>query len=234
MTPEEMAAAISQLNSKLGKMTTSIEAMEAAAQSQDDEIERLRGANTRLLRDLKKAKVKVSQSAEDDEDIGGDDADDAPKPKAKKGVEAELAALKAQLDASSQKLAKKAIEQAIKDALDTAKVSPQHRKAVAALLRAEMEFEADEDGNVTVGDKSAADAIAAWSKTDDGKQYVSAPASGGSGGKPSKPGAQAPSAPIDANGKRKSDFSIAQRGRFIREVEEAGGDGAKAWAALPA
>lgn len=90
-----------------------------------------------------------------------------------------IAELKAELNDT-------AAESALERALDEHRIKPELRKAAKALLRSEIEVEADDTGrHVYINNLPVADAVKAWAEGDEGKAFVLDGNSGGNapGGK---------------------------------------------------
>lgn len=94
-------------------------------------------------------------------------------------------------------------------ALDAANVKPELRKAAMALLKSNADV--DDDGNVTLGDKPLADAITAWSKSEEGKAFIANGSTGGGAtGGGNRPGGG------DKNPWASDSFNLTEQGRLYR------------------
>lgn len=228
MTLEELAA-------ELGALKTKLSVAEQREQERLDEVERLRRHNAKLLAEKKKVKARVrddDEDADEDDDVDGGADDETPAPKRKtdpgtarieKRYKDELAKLKKELDDERAARNKAAIEAAVSEALDKAGVAPQYRAAVKALMLS-RKVEVAEDG-VQIDGKAALDSVAEWTRSDEGRAFVAAPASGGSAATNRAPSGRAQQTPQTT--KRRSEMTPAERGAFVRE------NGADAYNALP-
>ncbi len=99
--------------------------------------------------------------------------------KTKKALESEKAAVE-----------KLIVDNGLNDAILKAGVKPEMSKAVKALLASQVVLKADGDTRTAViGDKPLNDAVLEWAKSDEGKHFVAAAASSGTGATGGKPGA---------------------------------------------
>lgn len=122
----------------------------------------------------------------------------------------------------SNQVQRAVVDRAIAEAMDAANIAPQHRKAVSALYRSENKIEVgDIDGQTAamVNGEKLSDSFAAWSGTEEGKAYVAAPQSSGSGG-PAATGNG--SRPFPAS-KPTSEWTQAEKSSFIAN------EGLEAW-----
>lgn len=214
VTLEELAAAFVALKTETEAKTAELEVSLA---ERDGEIDRLKAHSSRLLAEKKKLKGKAKASDEDDEDAEHDDTPEARKTKA---TADKLAALEAKLAETETRRTKAATDAALKDALGVANIAPQFRNAVEALFRArKVDFVNDE---VRIDGKPVAEAVTEWAKSDGGKVFISAPASGGSG-----PSGNAPRN-ITGEVLSRSKMNAAQKGAYARE------HGHEAYQSLPA
>jgi hypothetical protein len=176
------------------------EAIKAAVKEATDGLS---SKNKELLAELKEARKGKTINPEDIDKLEG-----------------EIETLKGQL-AEANKAAKTATTQAEKDrkALESAEgftqrllvdnglnealakagvTNPVHLKAVKSMLAGQVQIVAEGDQRVAkVGDKALAEFVAEWSKGDEGKHFVAAPANGGGGaggggGKPGETGNKPP------------------------------------------
>lgn len=130
-----------------------------------------------------------------------------------------VAEVQGKLEAAEKKLYTLQVDRGLQDAMASAGIAEPHRKAVAALLKADHKVETGEDGAMIDG-KPLAQFVTEWAATDTGKLYVSAPVNGGGAAPGSPSGGAVP--------KKKSEMSAKEKGAFIREKGEA------AFTALPA
>lgn len=192
----------------------------ATLQEREAELARVKAHSARLLKDLKKAKVKIKTpdidgGAEDDEP--GDDDETPPNPgkadpdlrRVQQQHADELAKLKKELDDAKAARSKAAIDAALSEALGKANIAPGYRAAVNALIRTGRKIEVGNDGAVTVDGKPAVDMVAEWAATPEGSAFVSAPASGGS--------AAPPSGPSGAITKARSAMTRAEKASYIEK-----------------
>lgn len=179
---------------------------------------RLKTHSARLLKDLKKAKVKIKTPDMDGDELddSDEDGDDAPAGNGKADPDLrrvqkehadELARLKKELDDTKAARSKAAIDAALGEALGKANIAPGFRTAVNAMFRAGRKIEAGADGVVTVDGKPVVDMVAEWASTDEGRAFVSAPASGGS--------AAPPTGPSGAPSKARSAMTRAEKASYI-------------------
>lgn len=222
MNPEEVAKMIADAVAAAAKASDAkIAAVLEATEASAAEVERLRGANKRLLVDLKKAKVKVRSDATEEDDE--DDEDEAPAPKT--AADRRLAALEKQIADREAALKVKTTKTALAEAIAAAGVDAKFRPAVAALFGS-RKIEVDGD-DVLVDGTPVGDALTAWAKTDEGKHYVAAPQSGVPGASKGRPAAPSSNSPT---GVTRADLAKdpLKRGAFIRI------HGEQAYKALPA
>lgn len=92
------------------------------------------------------------------------------------------------------------VDNGLNDALAKAGVTnPVHLKAVKSMLMGQVQIVADGDQKVAkVGDKALVDFVADWSKGDEGKHFVAAPANSGGGAGGGGGGASTPASLKDA------------------------------------
>lgn len=94
-------------------------------------------------------------------------------------------------------------------ALDEINVKPELRKAALALLKTTANI--DDDGRITLGEKPLADAISAWSKSDEGKAFIAnGSTGGGANGGGNRPGGG------DKNPWASDSFNLTEQGRMYR------------------
>jgi hypothetical protein len=172
MTHEEF------LNSPEGKA-----AIKAAV---DDATEALAGKNRELLGEVKKLRKGGEIDPNDHQAL--QDQLEATQAKLK---EADKTFAKLKTDAETfKKLAeseqgyssKLLIENGLNDALTQAGVKPEFLKAAKAMIGAQVQLKQDGDNRLAVvGDKGLSDFVGEWSKSDEGKHFVSAPQNSGGG-----------------------------------------------------
>src|ERR1035437_4582326 len=86
------------------------------------------------------------------------------------------------LESENGYVSKLLIDNGLNDALLKAGVKSEMSKAVKALLAGQVTIKAEGDKrNAMIGDKSLSDAVDEWSKSDEGKFFVAAPANQGGG-----------------------------------------------------
>jgi hypothetical protein len=74
------------------------------------------------------------------------------------------------------------IENGLNDALSQAGVKPEFLKAAKAMIGAQVQLKQDGDNRLAVvGEKGLSDFVGEWSKSDEGKHFVSAPQNSGGG-----------------------------------------------------
>lgn len=224
MTLEELTAAFADYKKT---SSVSISALETANTEKDAELERLRGHQSKLLADLKKAKGKKTKTADEDGDEADDETDTSGNSDLRRVQDEHARKVKALED----KLAKAESERnsasvnaAMKDALDKARVAPQYRTAVEALFKTSRKVEVTESG-VTIDGKPASEAFGEWAASEEGKVYIAAPSNGGGTG---APGTRPHVKPQGGDGMVRSKMSFAARAAYAREHGQA------AYAKLPA
>jgi len=212
VTLEELTAAF---NAHKAKSEKDVADLLAANTAKDDEINRIKKHSSRLLADLKKAKIKTRAPVEDDEDddedgggnTSGNDGDALARVQAQH--QKEIDALKKSLDAKEQAANNALIDAALETALTKANVSSKYRTAATAMLKASRKIEVV-DGTVRIDGKAASDSVSEWAATDEGSAFVVAPANGGSAAQ------GAPSGGGNTE-KPRSAMTSADKGRLIRE-----------------
>lgn len=86
------------------------------------------------------------------------------------------------LQAESAAVSKMLIDNGLTEAMTAAGVKPELAKAAKALFASQATIKADgETRAAVIGDKSLSDFVSEWSKTDEGKHFVSAPENSGGG-----------------------------------------------------
>lgn len=214
MTLEEALARIKALEDEAKATAKTLKAVQAEADRAEDletQLAKVKAKNSELLGEKKDLQKKL------DAGTGGEDAK-ALRERIEAEYKAPLEELTKRLDAAEAERNKVAIDAAISDALDKAKVAVPLKAAATALLRAQRKIELA-NGSVLVDGKPIADAVTEWAASPEGKPFIPASPNGGS----AAPGGASGSLP-----KRKSEMTAAEKGAFVRE------HGAKAFSELAA
>lgn len=163
------------------------EVKDAIAAAVAEQTEGLKAKNTELLAKLNKAKSGQQidpaelQAAEEARDQFKAQLAEATK-SAKKAADAADAATK-RAEAAEASRTKLIADSALAEALAKAGVTgPAYQKAAKALLGPQVQVIAEGDSHIAkLGDKALSDAITEWAGSDEGKHFVTAPDTSGSG-----------------------------------------------------
>src|SRR5574343_235824 len=99
-----------------------------------------------------------------------------------KKINADLEMTKKAMESESGFVQKLLIENGLTEALNAAGVKPELSKAVKAMFAGQAQIRIDgENRNAVIGDKSLSDFIAEWSRSDEGKHFVTASVNSGGG-----------------------------------------------------
>lgn len=162
-------------------------ALADAEEKHEADIAGLKANNTRLKDQLKKANAGEGNA----EEIARLEAELETSKAKLKTAEKDLAKITKERDETAKTLEaetgftqKLLVDNGLTDALVKANVAKQFLPAVKAMLAGQVTLKVDGENRVAVvGDKSLADFVTEWTKGEDGKHYVAAPANGGAGAK---------------------------------------------------
>lgn len=95
---------------------------------------------------------------------------------------AELDRLKKAYETEASFNSKMLVDAGLTDAIAKAGVAPQYIKAVKSMLASQVQVKVEGDERkAVIGDKTLADFIGEWSKSDEGKYFIAAPSNSGGG-----------------------------------------------------
>lgn len=154
-------------------------AVEEATRAQQDK-------NKQLLDELKKARrgqdIDPADHAALQTELEQTQAKLADATKSLKLATGEAEKHKAAFEKESQFSHKLLVENGLTDALLKVNVKPELSKAAKAMFASQVKLEIEGESRVAkIGDKALADFISEWSKSDEGKVFISAPANQGGG-----------------------------------------------------
>lgn len=160
------------------------DAIKAAVKEATDGLITKRDELLREVKDLKKGRqidpADVEKLETEIDTLKGQLADAQ---KAAKTAVADAEKARKALESESGVTQRLLVDNGLNDALAKAGVTnPVHLKAVKSMLAGQVQIVAEGDTRVAkVGDKALADYVAEWSKGDEGKHFVAAPANSGGG-----------------------------------------------------
>lgn len=186
------------------------EAIEAAVAKATDALS---AKNRELLGELKTAKAKAKGEIDPSEHAAlQQQVEDLTEKlgKAEKTAKGELERLTKALSEKDSALTTHLIDAGLTDSLAKAGVAAPYLDAVKAMLKGQTKLVA-ENGQykALLGDKPLVDAVTEWSKSDQGKHFVAAPANSGGGAMGSGGGGQ--------HSKKLSEMTPGDKSAFIRE-----------------
>ena len=183
----------------------------------DDAVKKLSAKLDEVLGEKKKQAVRLREleaaEAERKADLAKREEDEARKKgeweKIEEGWKAKFSEKDADSAAWKSKYFDREMNLGLTSALDEINVKPELRKAALALLKTTAAI--DDDGRITLGDKLLADAITAWSKSEEGKAFIAnGSTGGGANGGGNRPGGG------DKNPWASDSFNLTEQGRLYR------------------
>jgi hypothetical protein len=158
----------------------------AVAKDIEEAIAGLQTKNTELLAKLKKAQKDATIDPADhaalQAELDATTAKLAEATKALKTATTEAEKAKKAYETESQVAHRLLVDNGLTEALTAAKVKPEYQKAAKALLAGQVVLVAEGDKRIAkVGDKALADFVTEWAKGEEGKHFVAAPGNGGGG-----------------------------------------------------
>jgi hypothetical protein len=161
-------------------------AIAAAVEDASNELNELKKHNLRLLADLKKASKGKEIDPEDFNRLKEENEALADKlaetQKAVKSAQSDNEKLKKSFEAESGFTQKLLVDNGLTDALVKNGIAPQFLSAVKAMFAGQTQVVIDGDNRAArIGDKAIVDFVSDWSKTEEGKHFVAAPANSGGG-----------------------------------------------------
>jgi hypothetical protein len=152
----------------------------------DDAVAGLKAKNTELIGEVKKLRKGQEIDPEDfnrlkeDNDALADKLADTQK--AVKAAQAEAEKLKKAYADESGFTQKLLVDNGLTDALVKNGIAPQFLGAVKAMFAGQTQVVIDGDSRAArIGDKAIAEFVSEWSKSEEGKHFVAAPANSGGG-----------------------------------------------------